>query len=226
MELPVEASADSRWLRGGIAFVWLATGFGVLHPYYRELGLEFLAPTGLPPWVMWATCAGEIALGLRVLLGSATTGIVGLQMTLILGFTAILTVTQPELWLSSLGVLTKNLVLLGLLVTVWLLDREGWTPRTRTWLRLTLALYWAADSVSWIRVGALLPIGGELTLAVATVVLRGRALRMLMLLEMAVIVALLGLATWREPLLWVHPFGPLTKLVPVLVAAWRLGRLQ
>ena len=48
-----------------VAFVWLATGLLVLHPYYREQGQEALGRLGLPDWFMYATCAAEVLLGLR-----------------------------------------------------------------------------------------------------------------------------------------------------------------
>lgn len=220
---PADRIAE-RWLRGGLAFVWLATGLSVLHPHYRTLGLEFLAPTGLPDWIMWATCAGEVALGLRVAFGPPTTWIVGLQLALILGFTAILTTTQPRLWLDPLGPLPKNLPLLGLLATAWLLHREGWTPRARGWLRGAVAVFWfVAAWLHWLAHDEPYVL---LTLAAATCCLRGRALRILVLIEALAILHLLAIGTRQDPLLWVHPFGPLTKMIPVLIAAWWLARLQ
>src|SRR6202035_5065251 len=45
---------DLRILRAGIASIWLLTGALVLHPEYRRIGLERLAPLGLPAWVMFA----------------------------------------------------------------------------------------------------------------------------------------------------------------------------
>jgi hypothetical protein len=223
----VEPSADGRWLRGGIAFVWLATGLGVLHPYYRALGLEFLAPTGLPDWVMGATCAAEVALGLRVLFGPATTAVVALQAALILGFTAILTVTQPRLWLDPLGVLPENLPLLALLATVWCLRREGWTRRARGWLRGAVAVFWLSrTAVGFVNGEHPLLIAAEVLAAALAAVAGGRLLLAGLAAQGAALLALLGWHTWHDPQLWVHPFGPLTKQVPVLVATWRLAGLE
>ncbi len=139
---------DARWLRAGLAFVWLATGAAVLHPYYRKLGAESLAPLGLPPWVMVATCVGEIVLGLRVLLKRMDGWRAAQQAELILGFSAILTATQPELWLHPLGPLTKNLPLLAVVAVLWRVDRRGW-DRVGEWtLRGGMAVIWLGDGVA------------------------------------------------------------------------------
>jgi hypothetical protein len=70
-------------LRLSIAFVWLFTGLAVLHPYYREVGQEYLARLGLPDSVMVATCAFEVLLGLRVALGPASTWLMLLQVAMV-----------------------------------------------------------------------------------------------------------------------------------------------
>src|SRR5262249_42513628 len=129
-------STDALCLRIAVAFIWLATGLGVLHPYYRELGAIYLRPLGLPSWVMWATCAGELLLGLCVLFKNAASWLVLLQVATISAFTLILSFTHPELWWDPFGVLGKNLPLLALIGTTWLLEREGWTPRTQWLLRV------------------------------------------------------------------------------------------
>src|SRR5262249_42500632 len=127
---PAATTTDALWLRFAVAFIWLATGLGVLHPYYRELGAIYLRPLALPAWIMWAACAGEVLLGLRVLFGNAATWLILLQLAAIGTFTLILSVTHPELWWNAFGVLGKNLPLLALIGTTWLLEREGWTTRT------------------------------------------------------------------------------------------------
>src|SRR4051794_33333724 len=70
----------ARWMRWAVAFVWLWTGLAVLHPYYRIWGEYYLAPLGLPPWIMWATCAGEVALALWVALRKSVTWLSALQV--------------------------------------------------------------------------------------------------------------------------------------------------
>src|SRR5262249_28158041 len=127
--LPPDALSAARWLRRGVAFVWLWTGLAVFHPYYRTLGESYLAPLGLPPEVMYATCAAEVLLGLRVALGRAATWLTVLQVVMMAGFTAILSASQPAMWLDPWGMLRKNLALVVMIGTAWLLEREGWSGR-------------------------------------------------------------------------------------------------
>ncbi len=223
---PDRARADSRWLRGGLAFIWLATGLGVLHPYYRLKGTVYLEPLGLPPEVMVATCVGEVLLGLSVAWGRAGTVLTALQLGMIVTFTAILSVTQPALWTDPNGMLTKNLPLLGFLAAAWLLDREGRGARAGLVLRGGLALFWLADGLlphllfplPAERAGVLRVVGVlEIALGLGLVGLRGRALRGVLLLQALTLVGLAVCATRDDPLAWFHPFGPLTKDVPLLV---------
>ena len=238
---PPSSRADARWLRAGLAFVWLATGLGVLHPYYRQLGAAFLAPLGLPPWVMVVTCAGEILLGLRVLLGRMDAWLAVLQAVLILGFSAILTATQPELWLHPLGLLTKNLPLLAVILVLWRLDRRGWDSLGEWTLRGGMAVIWLTDGLAALflyglplpelaRLQTFVPLDsatalrllGGLSMAsgVAVVTLRGRSRRVVLLVQLAILASVPVIATLVDPLLWVHPFGPLTKNAPLLVGTW------
>src|SRR5437867_3574403 len=108
---------EERALCGGAAFVWLTTGLAVLHPYYREVGHQYLDRLGLPDGLMFATCAAEVLLGLRVALGRATTAVTAVQAALVAGFTAILAVLDPALLVHPDGVLTKNLPLLATIGT-------------------------------------------------------------------------------------------------------------
>jgi uncharacterized membrane protein YphA (DoxX/SURF4 family) len=244
----VRNRADGRILRAGLAFVWLATGLCVLHPHYRELGAASLGCVGLPPWLMWLTCAFEIVLGLRVLLGPASTWLVLLQLSMILFFTAFLSITEPDLLLDAHGALTKNLPLLAMLGTVWLLEREGWTPRTVWLLRVGMAVVWLTDGLvckmifcraDLVTVALLDAMGhkddrllmvcsgaAEAASAIGVVVLSSVWRRGLLASHVVALVSLLMAACFLDPLLWVHPFGPLTKSVPMIAGTlvlWRLG---
>ncbi len=237
-EAPRPVSAEVRWLCVSVAFVWLATGLLVLHPEYRRLGSEYLSPLGLPDWVMVATCAGEILLGLRVALGRPTTWITALQFALVLGFTAILAVSAPLLLVSPFGVLTKNLPLLAVLGTAWLVAREGWTPRAVWLLRGGMAVIWITEGIfpkilfqqpvelDMVARTGLFPVSPSVVLylvgacqaasGVLALLLRGRPLQVLLAAQAAALVVLPVFAGLLEPTLFVHPFGPLTKNVPIL----------
>src|SRR5438270_346316 len=123
---PPRSDREAGLLRGSVAFVWLWTGAMVLHPRYRELGGEYLRPLGLPDGAMIAACVAEIMLGLLVAFGRPWTWLTAAQAALILGFTAILSASDPALLLHPDGYLLKNLPLLAILATVWLAEREGW----------------------------------------------------------------------------------------------------
>ena len=243
--LPPSPRTDSRLLRAGLAFVWLATGLGVLHPYYQKLGAESLAPLGLPPWVMVVTCVGEIVLGLRVLFGPMDAWLAASQAVLIVGFSAILSATQPQLWLYPLGLLTKNLPLLAILFVLWRLDRRGWDAVAEWTLCAGMAVIWLTDGLAaqflyglspaeLARVQAFIPfdaatavrlLGGlSAAAAVAVLALRGWPRRVVLAAQLAVLAAVPVVASFIDPLLWVHPFGPLTKNVPLLVGTWILFR--
>lgn len=235
-------------LRASLAFIWLATGLAVIHPDYRREGAAALAPLGLPPWVMVATCAGEILLGLRVLFGRAATWLVALQMATILTFSLILSLSQPELLLDPWGRLTKNLPLLAMLAVLWLVEREGWTPRAVWLLRVGVASVWLIEgSIHKMLLGRdtpwtafLLGLPGleqttrsvrlvgalQVTVALASCLPRlprlprGGAPLFALYAQVAALVGATLLGSVQEPLLWVHPFGPLTKNV-----SWLLGTL-
>jgi uncharacterized membrane protein YphA (DoxX/SURF4 family) len=230
---------EVRWLCLSIAAVWLATGVAVLHPYYREVGAEYLAPLGLPPAVMIATCVAEVVLGLRVALGRPATWVTALQVLLILGFTTILACSAPWLLVNPFGMVTKNLTLLAAIGTAWLVDREGWTPRARWLLRGGMALIWITEGVLpkiffqqdvELKIATetmplsvdprtiLLVIGiCQAVSGVLVLLLRGRPLQVVLVAQIVALVVLpivVGFLSWH---LWVHPFMPLVKNLPILV---------
>jgi hypothetical protein len=237
---------ETRWLRWSVAFVWLVTGVSVLHPYYRETGSAYLAPLGLPDWVMVATCLFEVLLGLWVALGPTSTWITVLQLVLILGFTAILGVTQSPLLINPFGMLTKNLPLLAVVGTAWLVEREGWSRRALWLLRAGVAVIWITEGIfpkilfqqeaelAMVRRTPLLVAVPssflvfmgvfEAASGVGVLVLRGRPLRALLACQLAALVGLPLIAGFLDPTLWVHPFEPLFKNVPIIAATATLLR--
>lgn len=232
-------SRDSLLLRASISFVWLFTGLAVLHPYYRETGLGYLLPLGLPGWLMYATCAFEVALGIWILVDRASTATTVLQIAMIATFTLILSVRYPELLAHPFGVLSKNVSLIAILITVWHLEREGWSSRAAWSLRFGMAFVWFWDGlvpcflvqhpmlrqmISALGLGfgspqvvlSILGIGQALS-AIAVLAARGAVLRWLLLAHVFGVIGILLITTWYQPLLWAHPFGPFTKNVPLLI---------
>jgi uncharacterized protein YqjF (DUF2071 family) len=228
----------ARALLVSVAFVWLATGVSVVHPYYREIGDSYLGRIGLPSWIMVATCAFEVALGLRVALGRASTWLVAFQLALVLGFTTILGVTEPLLLAHPFGVLSKNLPLLAALGTAWLVEREGFSSRAERLLRVGMASIWITEGLfpkilfqqsmelEVVRRSGLVPVepstfllfmgAAQVASGIAVLVLDGRARRALLACQAASLLVLPLLVALPEPTLFVHPFGPMTKNVPIL----------
>ena len=237
-----DARRDSVLLRLGVAFVWLATGAGVLHPHYREVGERYLDALGLPHALMWATCAFEVALGLWVALRPATALLAWAQIGLVASFTAILAVSEPLLLASPYGVLTKNVPIVGSVLVAWWLERDGWTPRALGALRGSVAAIWVTEGLfpkilfqqgeelaiaertglAFGHPSALLVAIGLAQIAggVAALLLSGRLLRWLLAAQIAALVALALVVGALRPDLWSHPFGPLTKNAPIILGTW------
>jgi DoxX-like family len=233
------AERDAVWLRLGLAFIWLATGLGVLHPRYQKIGQEYLTYFHLPAHLMVTTCIFEILLGLRVLLGRTNTWLMALQGTMIVAFTILLGWIEPKLLYDPKGVLTKNVPLLVLVVTQWLLEREGWTPRVLWLLRGGMASIWLLegllpatifqqqelrDLLTYFGLGfgnpaLVLGVTGALQAlsAVLALLLWGWPLRLVLVAHALGLVAICILVTASAPWAWVHPFGPVTKNIPILV---------
>ncbi len=239
MSVPSSADRDAFWLRAGLAFVWLATGLGIFHPEYREIGARYLQKLHLHPVVMEVTCLFEMLLGLRVLLGRTAAWLAGLQAAMIVTFTALLGWIEPRMLADPFGVLTKNVPLLAIVVTQWLLEREGWTPRALWVLRSGMASIWLLEGLlpailfqrpelrevleyyglSFGHPVLVLRVTGALQAMSAMLALtpRGWVLRVVVACQVLGLVAICVLVTVYRPLLLVHPFGPVTKNVPILI---------
>lgn len=124
--------AQLRWLlpiaRVVLALVFVVTGLLSLGLYPVEDSRALLARTGLTggaaDLALYAGALIDIALGVGFLLTRrirrlAYTAAVGL----ILGYTAIITITLPEFWLHPFGPVLKNLPILALLWLLHELDR-------------------------------------------------------------------------------------------------------
>jgi len=233
------AADDARLLRYGVAFVWLATGVLVVHPAYRSEGVSSLRRMHLPGILMYATCAFEVALAARVAFARSTAWLTWLQVGMIASFTVLLAMSEPWLLASPFGVLTKNVPIVACIVAAHRLEREGWTPRAMWILRAGVAAIWLTEGLgpkillqqpvelaiavrsglSFGHPSAMLRAIGvaQVLSGLAALALRGRPLRILLGAQIAALVVLPLAVSWQLPLLWVHPFGPFTKNVPILV---------
>jgi hypothetical protein len=231
---------DAWWLRVALAAVWLITALTVLHPSYRAVGALYLARLGLSPGWMYAADAGELGLGLWLLRGPMGARLAAAQIAAIVGFTLALASVEPMLLVSPFGYLTKNAALCVLLLACVGLEREGLTPRVHRLLQVGAALPWWTEglgpkvlfqqAVELELVGrlgldlvpasrVLVAIGAAQALSgVAALTLRGRSLAWLLTAQAVALVALPLVVGALEPTLWVHPFGPFSKNVPVLAA--------
>lgn len=114
--------------RYALAAVWLVTGIISLGIYPVEDSLKLLARVGFHGTFAVVTLYFEalldIAIGLLTLT-KPSQWLWRLQTTIIVGYTAVISVFLPEFWLHPFGPLLKNLPILTLL---WLLYRhEGIT---------------------------------------------------------------------------------------------------
>lgn len=231
---------DAAILRAGIASIWLLTGLLVAHPFYRATGAAHLDRLGLPHALMFLTCAGEVALGVFILCAPMTRGLAALQLAAVVTFTAILAVQQPMLLVHPFGILTKNVPLMAAIVALAMVDGAGWSPRAESVLRAGVAAIWITEGLLpkilfpqamerdvVARTGlvpmdpALFLVGMgllEIVAGVLTPVLQGPLLRALLIAELGALVLLPVLVSMHEWRLWVDPFGPLTKNLPILAA--------
>jgi|GEM_PF-1517885 len=224
-------------LRVGNASIWLTTGLLVLAPSYRAIGEAQLDALGLPNLLMWVTCAAEVVLALVIATRAPGWLLTLLPTAMIAAFTLILALHDPLLLAHPLGVLSKNLPVLALIWVSFEVHRSGWTPRATRWLRVGMAIVWITEGLfpkllfqqawevelvgSYVRpidpatflrvVGALQIVSGVLALT-----LRGNWLRVLLAGQFVALLVLPTLVGLREPHWFTHPFGPLTKNLPIL----------
>lgn len=115
------------------------------------------------------------------------------------------------------------------------------TPQQQLLTRLSLSFLWLMTAAVSVTVGkevgfqvlanadlhgdlawfAILA-GSVLDLLIGLWLLSGRAQRLCCLVQLAVIVGYSLLLTLIAPVFWLHPFGPLSKNLPILVLIWLL----
>lgn len=235
---PPDASS-LRWLQVGAASLWLLTAAGVLHPYYRQVGEAWLGRLGLPPWCMWLACAGELVLGVLVLTLRPRRWLTALQLSVVAGFTLTLASLEPMLLVHPFGVLTKNVPFCAVVLAVHLASRDGLGPPACRVLRVGVATVWLTEGLfpkilfqqplelAVVADSGLVPFSPAVFLVllgvaqaasgVAVLALRGRWLALVLGAQAVALVVLPVLVSRFDAMLWFHPFGPLTKNLPILV---------
>ena len=117
-------SAQLQWigwvLRAGIAAMWFIAGIVSLGLYPIENSLQLLERIGvsgsLGPVMLAGAALLDIVLGVLTLWPRAPRWLWSVQIALVTGYTLIITVRLPELWLEPFGPVAKNLPILALLV--------------------------------------------------------------------------------------------------------------
>jgi uncharacterized protein YbjT (DUF2867 family)/uncharacterized membrane protein YphA (DoxX/SURF4 family) len=118
--------ARLRWLlpvlRVSIALMWIVTAIVSFGVYPIEASHALLARTGLTGTpadiALYGAAALDLALGIALLLPINRRPVYLVQIVLIAGYTAIITVALPEYWAHPYGPVLKNLPILAAL---WLL---------------------------------------------------------------------------------------------------------
>ena len=103
-------------LRFVIGFLWLFTGIVSAFIYPIEQSYQLLAATGISgimaPIMLYSSAALDALLGIATWMGYRIRIVVGLQLLLMVGYMAIITLSLPELWIHPFGPITKNLPLM------------------------------------------------------------------------------------------------------------------
>lgn len=113
-------------LRASLALVWVVSGVLSLGIYPVEESLSMLARIGLAsPWVLYGAAVLDIALGVAIYVVKRRRWLWRLQMALIVGYSVIITLWLPELWLHPFGPVLKNLPMLAALLLLYELEEHG-----------------------------------------------------------------------------------------------------
>ena len=111
-----------------IAAVWIGSGLVTLFGFPHQTSEAWLLRVGIPEaWTgvtLLVASLLDIVLGIAMFFRRPLRLALALQLLLILGFSAILTLGMPELWLHPFGPLLKNLPLLCATVLLWALARR------------------------------------------------------------------------------------------------------
>jgi uncharacterized protein YbjT (DUF2867 family)/uncharacterized membrane protein YphA (DoxX/SURF4 family) len=114
-------------LRGTLALLWIISGLvGLLAPFASYAAI--VAPLGLGAGTAglfaWLTSLADITIGAAVLLRLAPRLVGWLQLAFVAGYTLVLTLLAPGLWLEPLGPLLKNLPIVAAVLALMAIESD------------------------------------------------------------------------------------------------------
>ena len=132
MRNKMRVNAQLSWLlpllRLSIAVVWLTAGVVSMGLYPVTDSYALLARVGVPspiaPLALYGAAALDIALGIGTLILRRRRLLWLLQLTVIIAYTAIITVWLPEFWLHPYGPVVKNLPVMIAIYLLFQLERR------------------------------------------------------------------------------------------------------
>lgn len=131
----VRLRSQSAWLapvlRWSLAFVWIATAAVSFGLYPTADSFTLLGQAGVPaamrPLALYGAAALDLVLGLLCLAPRRPRWTWLVQIALIIGYTAIITIRLPEFWMHPYGPLTKNIPMLAALLYLHITESPKWT---------------------------------------------------------------------------------------------------
>jgi hypothetical protein len=115
-------------LRVLLALMWIATGLVSLGLYPAAESYRLLAAVGVTgaaaPVALYGAAVLDLALGTALLVGWRPVLVGAGQLALMAGYSGILTLHLPELWLHPFGPLTKNFAVAGATLAMMALEAD------------------------------------------------------------------------------------------------------
>jgi uncharacterized protein YbjT (DUF2867 family) len=125
-------AASLSWLlpllRGSLAITWLIAAIVSAGPYPRSASIDLLVGIGIPsflaPATLWIAIGIDLLFGVMTLSPRRPSWLWNAQIAVVLGYTAIISLRLPALWLEPFGPVAKNLPILAVLLMLRQLDRS------------------------------------------------------------------------------------------------------
>jgi uncharacterized protein YbjT (DUF2867 family) len=117
------------WLRFSIALLWIATGILSAFVWPVEDSYRLLAAAGIGGWtaplMLFGAAALDVALGLATLFSRRLALVGMIQIALMAGYSAVITLALPEFWLHPFGPVLKNIpIIVATLIMIVLESRR------------------------------------------------------------------------------------------------------